>query len=48
MADDKLSGKVQVWRDPDRRSRKCRKDLSDILRFIEVHPKLEPTLPPDV
>ena len=42
---DTLSGKVQAWRDPDRRRSKRQKDLTDILRPIEAHPELEPTLP---
>ena len=45
---DTLSGKVQAWRDPDRRRSKRQKDLTDILRLIEAHPGLEPTLPPDI
>ena len=45
---DTLSGKVQAWRDPDRRRSKRQKDLTDIPRLIETHPELEPTLPRDV
>ena len=46
--DDTMKGKVQAWRDPDRRRSKRQKDLTDILRLIEVHPKLEAKLPADV
>ena len=45
---DTLSGKVQAWRDPDRRLSKPQKDLTDIPSLIETHPELEPTLPRDV
>jgi hypothetical protein len=45
---DTLSGKVQAWRDADRRRSKRQKDLTDIPRLIETHPELEPTLPRDV
>lgn len=46
--EDTLCGKVQAWRDPDRRRSKRQKDLTDILRLIEAHPEVEPALPPDV
>ena len=46
--EDTMKGKVQAWRDPDRRRSKRQKDLTDILRLIEAHPALEATLPPDI
>ena len=46
--DDTMKGKVQAWRDPDRRRSKRQKDLTDILRLIEAHPELEAKLPADV
>ena len=45
---DTLQGKILAWRDPERRASKRQKDLTDILRLIEAHPKLRRRLPADV
>ena len=45
---DTLQGKILAWRDPERRASKRQKDLTDILRLIEAHPKLHRLLPEDV
>jgi len=45
---DTLQGKILAWRDPERRPSKRQKDLTDILRLIEAHPKLHRLLPGDV
>lgn len=46
--DDTLAGKVKAWRTPDRRPSKAIKDLADIARVVEAHPRLAATLPADV
>jgi len=46
--EDTLRGKVQAWRDPQRRPSKRQKDLTDILRLVEAHPKLKTQVPADV
>ena len=45
---DTLQGKILAWRDPQRRPSKRQKDFADILRLVEAHPELKPTLPADV
>jgi len=45
---DTLQGKILAWRDPERRASKRQKDLTDILRLVEAHPKLKKLLPADV
>ena len=45
---DTLRGKVLAWRDPERRASKRQKDLLDIMRLVEAHPKLRKLLPADV
>ena len=45
---DTLQGKILAYRDPERRASKRQKDLTDILRLIEAHPKLRRLLPADV
>ena len=45
---DTLAGKIQAWRDPQRRQSKRIKDLGDIARLTEAHPHLWPQLPPDL
>lgn len=40
-----LQGKVWAYMDKTRRKSKRQKDLADILRIIEAHPKLEASLP---
>jgi len=43
--EDVLQGKVWACSDPLRRKSKRQKDLADILRIIEAHPQLAPSLP---
>lgn len=43
--EDVLQGKVWAYSDPLRRKSKRQKDLADILRIIEAHPQLAPSLP---
>ena len=38
--EDTLQGKIQAWKDPERRQSKKIKDLSDIARLVESHPHL--------
>lgn len=45
---DTLQGKILAYRDHDRRASKRQKNLTDILRLIEAHPKLKKFLPADV
>jgi hypothetical protein len=44
--EDTLCGKIQAWKDPDRRQSKKLKDLGDIARLVESHPHLWETLEP--
>lgn len=37
---DTLSGKIEAWKDPQRRQSKRLKDLADIVRLVESHPEL--------
>jgi hypothetical protein len=46
--EDTLRGKVLAWRDPERRQSKRMKDLSDIARLVESHPKLWDLLDTDL
>jgi hypothetical protein len=48
VADDTLAGKIKALRTPDRRPSKAIKDLGDIARLVEAHPRLTATLPPEV
>ena len=43
--DDVLQGKVWAYTDQTRRRSKRQKDLADILRIIEIYPKLKAKLP---
>jgi hypothetical protein len=43
--EDVLQGKVWAYTDKERRRSKRQKDLADIFRIIETHPKLEAQLP---
>ncbi len=43
--DDTLRGKVRAWSDSTRRQSKRIKDLADIARLVEAHPRLWPDLP---
>ena len=45
---DTLRGKILAWQDPERRASKRQKDLLDIMRLVEAHPKLRKLLPADV
>jgi hypothetical protein len=38
--EDTLRGKIRAWRDKERRQSKKLKDLGDIARLIESHPRL--------
>jgi len=46
--EDTLRGKVQAWRDQDRRQSKRYKDLGDIARLVESHPRLWDSLEPEL
>jgi hypothetical protein len=46
--EDTLRGKLLAFQDPQRRASKRQKDLLDILRLVEAHPKLRKLLPADV
>ena len=45
---DVLRGKVWAYSDEARRKSKRQKDLSDIMRLVEVHPELRTQLPPGI
>jgi hypothetical protein len=45
---DTLRGKILAYQDPERRASKRHKDLLDIMRLVEAHPKLRKFLPGDV
>ena len=45
---DTLTGKLLAYSDKERRASKRQKDLTDILRLVEAHPKLRKLLPADV
>jgi hypothetical protein len=45
---DTLRGKILAWQDPARRASKRQKDLLDIMRLVEAHPKLRKLLPADL
>jgi hypothetical protein len=46
--EDTLAGKIKAWRTPERRPSKAIKDLGDIARLVEAHPRLASALPADV
>jgi hypothetical protein len=46
--EDTLRGKLLAYHDPQRRASKRQKDLLDILRLVEAHPKLRKLLPAEV
>jgi len=46
--DDVLQGKVWAYADQTRRRSKRQKDLADILRIIEIYPKIKGKLPPSL
>ena len=45
---DTLHGKILAWQDTERRASKRQKDLLDIMRLVEAHPKLRKLLPSDL
>jgi hypothetical protein len=46
--EDTLKGKIKAWSEPKRRQSKRIKDLADIARLVESHPRLWDQLPDDV
>lgn len=46
--EDTLRGKIRAWSDPRRRQSKRIKDLADIARLAEAHPRLWDSLPADL
>jgi hypothetical protein len=46
--EDTLRGKILAYQDLKRRPSKRQKDLLDIMRLVESHPKLKKMLPPDL
>jgi len=45
---DTLRGKILAWQDAGRRASKRQKDLLDIMRLAEAHPKLRKQLPAEL
>jgi hypothetical protein len=43
--EDTLAGKILAWSDSERRQSKRVKDLADIARLVEAHPRLQDMLP---
>ncbi|MCX7934428.1 MAG: hypothetical protein N3A66_04115 [Planctomycetota bacterium] len=46
--EDALKGKIKAWSEPRRRQSKRLKDLADIARLVEAHPRLWQELPPEL
>ena len=46
--EDTLRGKIKAWSEPGRRQSKRIKDLADIARLVEAHPRLWDSLPDDL
>ena len=46
--EDTLRGKILAYQDPERRASKRQKDLLDIMRLVEAHPRLRKLLPADL
>ena len=46
--EDVLQGKLWAYADTRRRASKRQKDLADILRLVETHPRLRSHLPPEL
>jgi len=46
--EDTLKGKIKAWSEPERRQSKRIKDLADIARLVETHPRLWESLPDDL
>lgn len=45
---DRFQGKLWAYSDQTRRPSKRQKDLADILRLVENHPRLKRRLPPEI
>jgi hypothetical protein len=46
--EDTLRGKILAYQDPEQRASKRQKDLLDIMRLVEAHPKLRKLLPAEL
>lgn len=46
--EDTLRGKLQAYQDKERRGSKRQKDLLDLARLLEAHPKLRKLIPSEV
>ena len=46
--DDVLTGKIWAYSDEERRKSKRQKDLADIMRLVETHPRLHDVLPKEI
>ncbi len=46
--DDLFQGKIWAYSDGSRRPSKRQKDLADILRLVETHPRLKRRIPPEI
>jgi len=46
--DDVLTGKIWAYSDEERRKSKRQKDLADIMRLVETHPRLHDVLPEEI
>jgi hypothetical protein len=46
--EDVLTGKLWAYSDETRRASKRQKDLADIMRLVETHPKLKASLPAEI
>ena len=46
--EDTFKGKILAYQDAERRASKRQKDLLDIMRLVEAHPKLKKLLPAKV
>jgi hypothetical protein len=46
--EETLRGKIKAWSEPERRQSKRIKDLVDIARLVEAHPRLWDSLPDDL
>lgn len=46
--EDTLSGKIKAWSEPEQRQSKRIKDLADIARLVEAHPRLWDSLTDDL
>jgi hypothetical protein len=46
--EDTLRGKIKAWSEPERRQSKRIKDLADVARLVEAHPRLWDQLPQEL